>query len=306
MAEQQLSEEHGDDEPAPPAETIRARLDRTALAFPDREALVDVETGRRWTWSAPAADVDRPARGLRALVVRPGDRVAVWAANCPEWVLTQYATARLGAVLVSVDPAYRTREPAYVLRRAGVSVLVAQPSYRDGDHRAMAAEAATDCPALREAVWIGEPGRHRLLEEPERTAEAVDPDGWMHTGDLAVMRSDGYLAVVGRIKDVIIRGGENVYPREVEEFLHTHPAIADVQVVGVPDEHLGEEVCAFVVLRDPAAALDIEEPAAFCRGRLAHDKTPRYLRVVPGFPLTAGGKVRKTELRDLAARALAR
>jgi fatty-acyl-CoA synthase len=134
--------------------------------------------------------------------------------------------------------------------------------------------------------------------EPERTAEAVDAARWMHTGDLAVMHDDGYLAVVGRIKDVVIRGGENVYPREVEEFLYTHPKISDVQVVGVPDERYGEEVLACVIPRDPDDPPTLAEIADFCRGRIAHYKVPRHLRVLDAFPMTVSGKVRKVELRE--------
>nr|WP_319993780.1 AMP-binding protein [Micromonospora sp. DR5-3] len=119
----------------------------------------------------------------------------------------------------------------------------------------------------------------------------------MHTGDLAVMRDDGYLTIVGRIKDMIIRGGENVYPREIEEFLYRHPKIADVQVVGVPDERYGEEVLACVILRDGYDNLTVEEVAEFCRDRLAHYKVPRYVRVMDAFPMTVSGKVRKVELR---------
>ncbi|MGK4580050.1 AMP-binding protein [Kitasatospora sp. HPMI-4] len=517
-----------------PACTIGERLDQVVSAFPEREALVDVESGRRWTYRELAEDVDRLAAGLRARGVAEGDRVGIWALNCPEWVLVQYATARLGAILVNINPAYRSDELAYVLNQAGVSLLVAQPAYRDSDYRAMVAEARAGgrCPTLRETVWIGEsgwpqpagpaedfpvlhcdepiniqytsgttgfpkgatlshrnilnnahsvgellgyteqdricvpvpfyhcfgmvignlaalshgacvvipsqgfdpaaalravaaeratslygvptmfiaelglpdfdsydlsslrtglmggspcpvevmkrvqadmhmsevaivygmtetspvstmtrreddlahrtetvgrampqvevkvvdPGNGRTVprgepgelctrgysvmlgywNDPERTAEAVDAEGWMHTGDLAVMREDGYLSVVGRIKDMIIRGGENVYPREIEEFLHTHPAIADVQVVGVPDDRLGEEIFAFVVLHDPADTLGIEEVAAYCAGRIAHFKTPRHVRVVREFPMTVSGKVRKTELRELAARDLER
>ncbi|GJF30602.1 AMP-binding protein [Kitasatospora sp. NE20-6] len=511
-------------------ETIGRCLARTAAAFPGREALVDVPSGRRWTYAELARDVDRVARGLRARGVGRGDRVGIWALNCPEWVLVQYATARLGAVLVTINPAYRTHELAYALDRSGVSLLVAQPAYRTSDYRAMVAEVRGQCPGLRETLWIGDPAwqeldgdgplpddlspddpiniqytsgttgfpkgatlSHRNIlnnghwvgelvgytehdriclpvplyhcfgmvmgnlaalthgacvvlpgqgfdpaaalhavaaeratslygvptmfiaelglpdfaaydltslrtgimagspcpvevmkrvqtemhmaevaiaygmtetspvstqtrrdddldhrtgtvgrvlphlevkvvhpdtggtvargatgelctrgysvmlgywDDPVRTAEVVDPEGWMHTGDLAVMRPDGYLAVVGRIKDMIIRGGENVYPREIEEFLHTHPAIADVQVVGVPDPRYGEEICAFVVLRDPAAGLTADEVAAYCRGRLAHYKTPRHVHVVDAFPMTVSGKVRKNELRERAARAL--
>lgn len=140
-------------------------------------------------------------------------------------------------------------------------------------------------------------------EEPERTDEAIDAERWMHTGDLAVMNDDGYLRIVGRIKDMIIRGGENVYPREIEEFLYTHPKIADVQVVGVPDAKYGEEIAACVILRDPAAGLTRDELARFCRSRLAHYKVPRYVHVLDAFPMTVSGKVRKIELRErLAAR----
>ena len=135
--------------------------------------------------------------------------------------------------------------------------------------------------------------------DPERTAEAVDRAGWMHTGDLATMDDDGYLNIVGRIKDMVIRGGENVYPREIEEFLYGHEDIADVQVVGVPDERYGEELCAWVVARD-GAQLDDEAVRAFCRGRLAHYKVPRYVVLTEAFPMTVTGKVQKYVLREQA------
>jgi fatty-acyl-CoA synthase len=133
--------------------------------------------------------------------------------------------------------------------------------------------------------------------EPERTAEVLDASRWMHTGDLAVMRPDGYLSVVGRIKDMIIRGGENIYPREIEEFLYTHPKVSDVQVVGVPDETYGEEVLACVIPRDPADPPTLGEIEEFCAGRLARYKVPRHLRILDAFPMTVSGKVRKVELR---------
>jgi fatty-acyl-CoA synthase len=120
----------------------------------------------------------------------------------------------------------------------------------------------------------------------------------MHTGDLAVLREDGYVQIVGRIKDMIIRGGENVYPREIEEFLYAHPKIADVQVVGVPDERYGEEVLACVILRDPEDTLTLEELRAYCHDQLAHYKTPTRLRILDAFPMTVSGKVRKIELRE--------
>jgi fatty-acyl-CoA synthase len=135
-------------------------------------------------------------------------------------------------------------------------------------------------------------------DEPEKTAEAVDAGRWMHTGDLAVMLDDGYVQIVGRIKDMIIRGGENIYPREIEEFLYAHPKIADVQVVGVPHERYGEEVVACVIPRDAGDPPTLEEVRAFCEGRLAHYKVPSRVRVMESFPMTVSGKVRKVELRE--------
>src|SRR3954447_11901703 len=141
--------------------------------------------------------------------------------------------------------------------------------------------------------------------DPDRTAEAIDPARWMHTGDLATMDTDGYVNIVGRIKDMVIRGGENIYPREVEEFLYTHPDVADVSVVGVPDERYGEELMAWVVLRPGAPPMTAEALREFCAGRLAHYKVPRYVHVVDGFPMTVTGKVRKVEMREASAEILA-
>jgi fatty-acyl-CoA synthase len=135
-------------------------------------------------------------------------------------------------------------------------------------------------------------------EMPERTAEAIDAARWMHTGDLAVMDEDGYLSITGRIKDMVIRGGENIYPREVEEFLYTHPDILDAQVVGVPDVKFGEELCAWVRMREGAEPLTAEALREWSAGKLAHYKIPRYVRVVEDFPMTVTGKVRKVEMRQ--------
>ena len=131
------------------------------------------------------------------------------------------------------------------------------------------------------------------------TADAIDAGRWMHTGDLATMDEEGYVNIVGRIKDMIIRGGENVYPREIEEFLYTHPAVADVQVIGVPDERYGEELMAWVIPRE-AEALDEESVRAFCEGRIARHKVPRYVKIVDAFPMTVTGKVQKYKMRDEA------
>jgi fatty-acyl-CoA synthase len=135
--------------------------------------------------------------------------------------------------------------------------------------------------------------------DPERTAEAIDRAGWMHTGDLATMDDEGYVNIVGRSKDMIIRGGENVYPREIEEFLYTHEDVADVAVIGVPDQRYGEEIMAWVQLREGAAATE-EDLKSFCKGKIAHYKVPRYVKLVDEFPMTITGKVQKFKMREAA------
>ncbi|RFU84690.1 AMP-binding protein [Streptomyces triticagri] len=527
-----LSYAHGVAEWPLLGDTIGANLDRTVARFGDRDALVDVPGGRRWTYAQFGADVDELARGLIAKGVAKGDRVGIWAINCPEWVLVQYATARIGAVLVNINPAYRAHELEYVLKQSGIGVLVASLGHKSSDYRALVDQVRANCPDLRETVYIGDPtwrdltaagatveqreldtrsaelscddpiniqytsgttgfpkgatlSHHNILnnghrvggligyteqdriclpvpfyhcfgmvmgnlaatshgacmvipapsfepaatlaavqqerctslygvptmfiaelnlpdfatydlstlrtgimagspcpvevmkrvvaemhmeqvsicygmtetspvslqtrmdddlerrtgtvgrvhpdlevkvvdpatgrtvargepgelctrgysvmlgywDEPERTAEAIDQGRWMHTGDQAVMRDDGYVRIVGRIKDMIIRGGENIYPREIEEFLYAHPKIADVQVVGVPHERYGEEVLACVVPRDPGDPLTLDELRDFCAERLAHYKIPSRLEIVDSFPMTVSGKVRKVELR---------
>ncbi|EFE66269.1 MULTISPECIES: AMP-binding protein [Streptomyces] len=528
-----LSYAHGTSTTPLLGDTIGANLDRAVAAWPDREALVDLVSGRRWTYAAFGAAVDEVARGLLAKGVEKGDRVGIWAVNCPEWVLVQYATARIGVIMVNINPAYRAHELEYVLKQAGISVLVSSLAHKGSDYRALVEQVRGKCPELRETVFIGDPSwdaltagaatvpqerveaiaaglscddpvniqytsgttgfpkgatlsHHNILNngywvgrtigyteqdrvclpvpfyhcfgmvmgnlaatshgacivipapsfdpeatleavqrerctslygvptmfiaelnlpgfarydltslrtgimagspcpvevmkrvvaemhmeqvsicygmtetspvslqtrrdddmehrtgtvgrvlphievkvvdpatgttrprgstgelctrgysvmlgywnEPERTAEVVDAGRWMHTGDLAVMREDGYVEIVGRIKDMIIRGGENIYPREIEEFLHTHPEVADVQVVGVPHERYGEEVLACVVPRDPADPPTLEDLRAFCRDRLAHYKVPSRLQILDAFPMTVSGKVRKVELRE--------
>ncbi|GAA3173824.1 hypothetical protein GCM10020255_064020 [Rhodococcus baikonurensis] len=137
-------------------------------------------------------------------------------------------------------------------------------------------------------------------ENPEKTAEAIDAARWMHTGDIGVMDEAGYVAITGRIKDMVIRGGENVYPREIEEFLYTHPDILDAQVIGVPDAKYGEELMVWVQMREGADDLDADSVRAFCTGKLAHYKIPRYVHVVDEFPMTVTGKVRKIAMREQA------
>ncbi len=168
-----------------------------------------------------------------------------------------------------------------------VEIRVADPSSGGTLARGETGEFCTRGYSVMRGYW----------DDDERTAEAIDADGWMHTGDLAVMADDGYVNIVGRIKDLVIRGGENVYPREVEEFLYTHPDVEDVQVIGVPDDRYGEELMAWVKLR-PGAAVEPDGLREFCRGRIAHFKVPRYVKLVDEFPMTVTGKVQKYKMRE--------
>jgi fatty-acyl-CoA synthase len=171
-----------------------------------------------------------------------------------------------------------------------VEVKVVDPEGGEAVERGIGGELCTRGYSVMLGYW----------NDDERTAEAIDADGWMHTGDLATMDADGYLNIVGRIKDMIIRGGENIYPREIEEFLYGHPDIVDVQVIGVPDVRYGEEVMAWVRLREGAAPLSLDELKAYCAGKIAHYKVPRYLHVTDDFPMTVTGKVQKYLMRDAA------
>ena len=534
----------GDDTAPLLEDTIAGLLARTVAARPTAEALVFREPGLRLSWQGFAQAVDRLATGLLALGVGRGDRVGIWSPNRPEWVLTQFATARIGAILVNVNPAYRLAEVEYALRHVGVRVLVTADRFKSSDYVGMMQEllpappadgaisaanlpdlrwivamgkavpgmlrfddiAATpadtarldaltaalhsndpiniqftsgttglpkgatlshrnivnnanfvtarmgfsdrdrlcipvplyhcfgmvmgvlgcvtkgatmifpgeafdpdvtlecvveegctalygvptmfsamlaserfhhhDLSTLRTGIMAGAPcpievmkrvraemhmsqvtiaygmtetspvsfqsmtddpvekrvstvGRiHPGLEvklvdaaghtvptgavgelctrgysvmrgywnEPARTAEAIDPEGWMHSGDLASIDAEGYCSIVGRSKDMLIRGGENVYPREIEEFLYRHPKVREVQVIGIPDDRFGEEICACIMARD--ASLTADELRAFCKGQIAHYKVPRYVEFVDEFPMTVTGKVQKFILRD--------
>ncbi|MDG5482873.1 AMP-binding protein [Mycolicibacterium gadium] len=513
-------------------ETIGQNFERTVAANPDGDALVDMASSRRWTYAELNDDVDLIARGLMALGIERGERVGIWAPNCPEWTIVQYATAKIGAILVNINPAYRTHELAYVLRQSGIRTLISATSFKTSDYVSMVDEVSAEAPELREVLYLGTDDwrdlvakaeqvsvdelrartdsldntqpiniqytsgttgfpkgatlSHRnilnngyfttelinfgpndrlcipvpfyhcfgmvmgnlgctshgatmvipapafdpaltleaiekerctgvygvptmfiaMLGQPDlaqrdlsslrtgimagsvcpvevmkrcvsdmhmtevaiaygmtetspvscqtlidddlerrtssigrahphveikivdpetgavverglpgefctrgysvmlgywddeaKTDEAIDRDGWMHTGDLAVMRDDGYCNVVGRIKDMVIRGGENIYPREIEEFLYTHPDIDDAQVIGVPDEKFGEEVCAWVRMKPGKDPLDAQALREFADGKLAHYKIPRYVHVVDEFPMTVTGKVRKVDMR---------
>jgi fatty-acyl-CoA synthase len=514
-------------------ETIGENLRRTVERFGDREALVVRSQGYRATYRQLWEQTTALARSLIASGVQQGDRVGIWSPNRFEWVVTQFATARIGAILVNINPAYKTSELQYALTQSGVSLLIHARAFRSSDYVSTVAEVRRQCPELRETVVIdtgweallaragGVPDReldaresrlqfddpiniqytsgttgfpkgatlshHNILNngylvgemikytehdrvcipvpfyhcfgmvmgnlacsshgacmvvaaeafdplatleaiaaerctslygvptmfiaqlahprfeefdlsslrtgimagspcpvevmkqvqakmhmpevticygmtetspvstqsswddpldrrvstvgrvhphveikivDPESgatlprgvpgelctrgysvmigywgneqaTRDAIDAGGWMHTGDLATADADGYVNIVGRIKDMIIRGGENVYPREVEEYLYTHPAVLDVQVIGVPSDKYGEEVMAWVK-RKPAATVSGEDLAAFCRGRIATFKIPAYWKFVDEFPTTVTGKVQKFRMREMA------
>jgi len=169
-----------------------------------------------------------------------------------------------------------------------VEVKVVDPATGETVERGEAGEFCTRGYSVMLGYW----------DDPEKTAEAVDADGWMHTGDLAVMREDGYCNIVGRIKDMVIRGGENIYPSEIEAFLYQHPDVEDVSVIGVPDEKYGEELAAWVRMRPGAEPLDADAVREFATGKIAHYKIPRYVLVVDEFPMTVTGKIRKVEMRE--------
>ncbi|HTS76740.1 MAG TPA: AMP-binding protein [Bryobacteraceae bacterium] len=497
----------------------------TVRRFPDRDALIVRHQNVRLSWRQLADQVERTARGLVGLGLKPGDRVGVWATNCAEWIYLQLGCARAGLVQVNVNPAYRSSELAYVLKRSGMKALILRAEDSRSNYRGILEDASSGQNlALRHVVYLGEDSWNRMLEngaevgpgpsdcnevvniqytsgttgspkgvllthhnlinngrivnlglryteqdrvcipvplyhcfgcvggtmttissgaamifpaptfdplatmeaihhdratsvygvptmfiaqlqhlefsrfdfsslrtgvmagapcpievmkrvvqdmhcpqmtifygqtesspvitmayvddpmerrvatvgtacpateiriagadgktlpvgeqgelcargyavmkgydqDPEATARTVDAEGWLHTGDLATMRPDGYFRITGRLKDMIIRGGENIYPREVEEFLYTHPKIADVQVVGLPDEKLGETVAAWIRLRPGATATE-EEIRDFCKGQIAHFKIPQYIRFVDSFPMTVTGKIQKYVIRQ--------
>jgi fatty-acyl-CoA synthase len=532
-----LSYAHGTSDRPLVGDTIGASFEQTVARVPDSEALVSSHQGLRYTYAELNEAVDRLATGMLHAGLAPGDRVGVWGPNRAEWTLTQFATAKLGVILVNINPAYRLSELEYALGQSGCRWIIAAPELKGSSFVDMVGEVTPKLPELERAIFFetpewdelasahatpdhdaiqrlgaqldcddpiniqytsgttgfpkgatlthhnilnnaryaagglnyteadrvcipvplyhcfgmvmgnlgcithgscmvypaetfepeatltacaterctslygvptmfiaqldhpdfksfdlsslrtgimagspcpievmkrvagdmgireisiafgmtetspvstqtrvddtlehrcstvgevmphteikivevggsksgriqprGEPGeflaRGYLVmrgywNDPERTAEAIDAGGWMHTGDLATMDDEGYVRIVGRIKDMIIRGGENVYPREIEEFLYTHPDVADVQVIGVPDERYGEELMAWVVLR-PGAGLNEDEIKEFCRGKIAHFKVPRYIKFVDAFPMTVTGKVQKYKMRDEA------
>ncbi|WP_026918764.1 AMP-binding protein [Gordonia shandongensis] len=529
-----LSYASGESEPPLLTHTIGTTLAATAAAHPDSDALIDAAVDRSWTYAEFRRDVLALAAGLRRHGVQTGDRVSLWSPNRFEWVLTQFAAAEIGAILVVLNPSYRRHELLYALKQSGTSLVLAAESFRDSDYAQMLADVRDQADDLREVILFesdtfadmlaapsddelaqiaeiaaglraddpiniqytsgttgspkgvtlthvnignngymvgslleyteadriclpvpfyhcfgmvmgnlaaiafgcamvipgpafdpraalsavekyrctslygvptmfiaelalldsgesfdlstlrtgimagspcpeqvmrrviddmnmsqvsicygmtetspvstqtrmddaldlrvatvgrvgphleiaiadpmtgeilprGETGEFRTRgysvmrgywNDPEKTADAIDPDGWMRTGDLGVMADDGYVRITGRIKDMVIRGGENIYPREIEEFLYTHPDIVDAQVIGVPDEKYGEELMAWIRLRDGADTLDADTVREFAAGHISRHKIPKYVHVVDEFPMTVTGKVRKVEMRE--------
>jgi fatty-acyl-CoA synthase len=516
-------------------DTIGANFDRTAGAFPGRLALVDVQAGLRYSYAELKDEVDALAYGLLAAGIGKGDRVGIWSPNRAEWTITQYATAKIGAILVNINPAYRTSELEFVLNQSECRLLIAAQRLKTSDYAAMIADVRPRCARLEQVVLLGtdawtellstgkhaDPGvrgaaldaielstddainiqytsgttgfpkgatlsHHNILNngffvgelcnyteedriaipvpfyhcfgmvmgnlaatshgaamiipapsfdpvatleavaaerctslygvptmfiaelavpgfdsydlsslrtgimagspcpvevmkqvidrmgmsevsiaygmtetspvstqtrvddsverrvatvgrtgphleskvvdpvtgltvprgtpgelctrgysvmlgywrQEDKTSEVIDAARWMHTGDLAVMDDEGYLSITGRIKDMVIRGGENIYPREVEEFLYTHPDVLDAQVIGVPDAKYGEELMVWLQLRPGAEPVTAEALREFCTGKLAHYKIPRYVYLTEAFPMTVTGKIRKVEMRE--------
>jgi fatty-acyl-CoA synthase len=531
-----LSHAKGVTEPPLIEYTIGEALERAALEWPSNDALISRHQDICWTWAELNDEVDRIACGLLARAVKKGDRVGIWAPNCAEWTVTQFATAKIGAILVTINPAYRLSEVEYALNKVGCSVLVTAASFKTSDYIAMLLElgpeklpslrlmvlvgneehtgflpwsqlgiepdlaslktvaatldrndainiqftsgttgfpkgatlthrnilnnglmtgrtikvgpadricipvplyhcfgmvlgnlvaltsgaamiypgeaydpklaleavqaerctalygvptmfitilnqpdlanynvstlrtgimagspcpiatmreviaklnmaevtiaygmtetspittqTATDDPLEERVTTVGRPQPHAeakivgpdratlpigeqgeycsrgyavmlgYWDDPERTGEAIDAEGWMHSGDLATMDAKGYVRITGRIKDMIIRGGENIYPREIEEYLLTHSAIADAQVFGVADEKYGEEVCAWIIPK-PGESVSAEDVLAHCKDKIAHYKVPRNVRIVESFAMTVTGKAQKFEMRKM-------
>lgn len=225
-------------------QTIDEALRENVSRLADHEALVAPHQQARFTFRELDAAVQRTARGLSGLGLEACDRIGLWAVNCVEWVLVQLACARTGIVLVNVNPAYRSQDLGFVLRELCARGYLVMKGYDD---------------------------------EPAATARAIDSEGWLRTGDLGTMRPDQYFRITGRAKDMIIRGGENIFPAEVENFLHTHPKIVDVQVAGIPHEKLGEVVVAWIRLRSGEVAT-AEEIRDFCQGKIAYFKVPQHIR----------------------------
>jgi fatty-acyl-CoA synthase len=249
-------------------------------------------------WNLPTfADYDLSSvrTGIMAGSPCPAELMKQLIASGIEGMTIAYGMTETSPVSTQTRPADTFERKTGTVGRVmpHLEIKIADPATGETVPRGTAGEFMTKGYSVMLGYW----------EQPDKTAEAVE-DGWMHTGDIGVMDEDGYVQITGRIKDMVIRGGENVYPREIEEFLYTHPDILDAQVIGVPDEKYGEELCAWIRMKEGAEPLDADKVREFCTGQLAHYKIPRYVEIVEEFPMTVTGKIRKVEMREITSRRL--
>ena len=275
--------------PAPgfdPAKTLQATQDERATS------LYGVPTMFIAEWALPdfaTYDLSSLRTGIMAGAPCPAEMMKKLIAAGIEEVSIAYGMTETSPVSTQTRITDTFDQKVGSVGRVGphLEIKVVDPTTGDVLPRGEAGELATKGYSVMLGYW----------EDPDKTAEVL-LDGWMHTGDIAVMDDDGFVQITGRIKDLVIRGGENIYPREVEEFLYTHPDILDAQVIGVPDEKYGEELCVWVQMRAGAEPVTAESIRAFATGKLAHYKIPRYVQIVDEFPMTVTGKVRKVEMRE--------
>lgn len=291
--------------------TIAEHFSGVVERFPDSEAVVSRPQGRRLSYRELYGHVETLARGLLGMGFTAGDRIGIWSTNNIEWLVLQLATARIGAILININPAYRPQELAYALEKSEIQGLFTIPAFRSSDtvgknlpHQ----EVKIVDVHSRQTVPLGEKGEicfrgYHIMQgyygDDEATHRAVDGHGWLASGDLGIMDAGGYVQITGRLKEMIIRGGENIYPREIEDVLYSHPSVAEVAVFGVPDSYYGEEIMAWIKLHENES---INESAIreFLRASLAHFKIPRYIWFVDDFPMTVTGKLQKYRMKEIA------
>ncbi len=245
--------------------TVGGLLEEMTAAHPDHEALVYSDRDLKYTFAELDRRVTQIAKGLMAIGIQKGDHVGIWATNVPDWIPIDAVEVKIVDVNTGED----------------------LPPHQPG-----------------ELCSRGYNTMNGYYKMPEETARAIDPGGWLHTGDLAVMIENNYYRITGRLKDMVIRGGENIYPKEVEDFLLGVTEIRNVQIVGVPNDMYGEEVAAFVQLH-PGANLEPSEIPDYCRGKIARYKIPKHIYFIDDFPMTASGKIQKYKLREMATQLVA-
>ena len=247
----------------------------------------------RYNYELLSWQVSRVAGGLAALEIQMGDRVAIWAANMPAWVISMLAIAKLGAVFVPVDPGAGEEDLKYILEQAECVALMVSGDPATGEDLPPDTPGELCTRGFLMKEYYGMPGA--------TAAAAVDRDGWFHTGDLGEMDAKGYFRIIGRLKDVIVRDTMEIFPVEVEECLYRHPDVSEVQVFGVPHAGKGQEVAAWVKTK-PGSKLNVADLAVYAEENVAEKMRPRYFKIVDDFPMTRSGKVQKFMLTELAAR----